>query len=1156
MTQRRSFYLVLLIIGLGFALRLYQLDARPFWFDENITVDLAVAPPNYVFETIDRPPVYYLLLHVWTGFVGSSPFTLRFFSVWWGTLALVFFYLLARQLADRRLSLWALLLATFSPFYIYYAQEARTYALTLALALISCWALLVWLKQRRARYLLLNAAATLGCLYTHYSLLLLPFAQTVFVLVTLWRNRRRSQPAFPTPIALGLNFYVPFPHHLPKPKFKFSRKVRPLWQWLIVQAIVVALFLPWPIHARYGLRELFAPQANPSPFTVLQQVANFVRTTLLEFSATQSLPWPLAEAIALAFVGLIVLGLLSPTLSKLSRRFLAIVLLLPPLIMLLLPRTAVYYAPKYLIMITPAFYILTVAGVEALWQARAHFFTRRVAAALGVMLFIGVPVLSIGWAAMQPFQADKTVQSLWEDDLPHATGVYLNNTALINDGISLSQSQFRRENTSPIIPDDVPRPHLEGMTSSSSYLTASNGHTYGLIYTDQKSPPQFFDFDPATGKTHSVAVVTNTLRGLLETTDGRLYGFSDTPWPIFKYDTGHEVLMQLAYPGNITSPLQTDRRIAQDGWIYGTVAAPYQALFALNLNSGEIITRAATVSALTARPGGGVYAGIGKGLWTFDSSGILTELPLPPDIDPFYIQSLATRSNGKVVGIGGISPGWYPTRFLFEYDPITEMLERLPDAFNDEVGDVSVDANDRLYATYFPTVAVFETGQYTTTGSARSEVIHPATLTFSDTIVGGYNASVAALACGQNGKVYGVKSDPATSKWLFEYDPQQLAATARQIAPDVSTEDKGRFLAGTALMALHDGRLVGGTNNGHLFVYSPTTDETRDVGQVAEGKQQIASLAVDGAGIVYGGTLSYDHRAAFFSFDPATSVAKTVALPIVDPTMIGAVTVGPAERVYVGVDRNLVIYDPHTQQSTVAKGFEYDEGLFNKRAVCTIRALIAGPDDQIYGGCGSHFFAYDTAHDTLRDLGVTEDRGSIASLTIGSDKQIYGSVEHEYMGRSNTYRDNKIFVYNPAQQRMTNLGVATKTGPVILTACGDGTIYGGSNNTNSNYSGPAYLFAFRTDCPQGAIGSWDKVTWQAQTPPGTRIVVDVMSTYGILVRNIENGGSLQAIDAQQYPQLSLRANLFTSDPNVTPILQSWRVDYTFACNNQSGSVQR
>ena len=113
-----------------------------------------------------------------------------------------------------------------------------------------------------------------------------------------------------------------------------------------------------------------------------------------------------------------------------------------------------------------------------------------------------------------------------------------------------------------------------------------------------------------------------------------------------------------------------------------------------------------------------------------------------------------------------------------------------------------------------------------------------------------------------------------------------------------------------------------------------------------------------------------------------------------------------------------------------------------------------------------------------------------------------------------------------------------------------------SNTTNSNYAGPAYLFAFRTDCPQGAIGLWDKVTWQAQTPPGTRIAVDVLYSVTALVRNIENGGSLQAIDAQKYPQLNLRANLFTSDPNVTPVLENWRVDYTFACGSQSNSVPK
>ncbi|HEY4724274.1 MAG TPA: glycosyltransferase family 39 protein, partial [Anaerolineae bacterium] len=285
MSQRRYFYLLLLIIGLGFALRVYQLDAKPFWFDEGISADLAMAPPGYVLQTIDRPPMYYLLLRDWTGVAGVSPFALRFFSAWWGTLALVFLYRLARQVVDRRLSLYALLLATFAPFYVRYAQEARTYSLTLTLALLSCWALLVWLKRGRTRYLVLNAIATLGCLYTHYSLLLLPVAQGLFVLLTTWRDVKRSQVFFTPSTTSGANFFVPLPHHLPKSPLKQQRP----WLWIGAQIIVGLLFLPWLLHAWRGLPELIAPQAEPSPFTVWQQGANFTSTTLLEFSAGQPL---------------------------------------------------------------------------------------------------------------------------------------------------------------------------------------------------------------------------------------------------------------------------------------------------------------------------------------------------------------------------------------------------------------------------------------------------------------------------------------------------------------------------------------------------------------------------------------------------------------------------------------------------------------------------------------------------------------------------------------------------------------------------------------------------------------------------------------------------------------------------------------------------
>ncbi len=81
MLRRNTFlFAVLLLCGLGFALRLIQLDAKPFWFDEGLSVDLALAPPDDVLNTIDRLPLYYVLLHGWITVAGVSPFTFRFFS--------------------------------------------------------------------------------------------------------------------------------------------------------------------------------------------------------------------------------------------------------------------------------------------------------------------------------------------------------------------------------------------------------------------------------------------------------------------------------------------------------------------------------------------------------------------------------------------------------------------------------------------------------------------------------------------------------------------------------------------------------------------------------------------------------------------------------------------------------------------------------------------------------------------------------------------------------------------------------------------------------------------------------------------------------------------------------------------------------------------
>jgi hypothetical protein len=71
------------------------------------------------------------------------------------------------------------------------------------------------------------------------------------------------------------------------------------------------------------------------------------------------------------------------------------------------------------------------------------------------------------------------------------------------------------------------------------------------------------------------------------------------------------------------------------------------------------------------------------------------------------------------------------------------------------------------------------------------------------------------------------------------------------------------------------------------------------------------------------------------------------------------------------------------------------------------------------------------------------------------------------------------------------------------------------------------------------------------------LTVDVLDGFNKpLLIDVLNGGSLQAIDPISHTTISLRANLSTTDPRVTPILKNWRVDYVFACASQPVSGQQ
>jgi len=135
------------ILIIGFVLRLISLN-QSLWLDEAIG---ALVVRGLTFQEIftrflpvdNHPPLYYLILKLWTSVFGYSEISLRFPSVIFGICTIALTYLIAERISKSKkwASLSALLLAT-SQFHIYFSQEARMYSLAALLATISILSIL------------------------------------------------------------------------------------------------------------------------------------------------------------------------------------------------------------------------------------------------------------------------------------------------------------------------------------------------------------------------------------------------------------------------------------------------------------------------------------------------------------------------------------------------------------------------------------------------------------------------------------------------------------------------------------------------------------------------------------------------------------------------------------------------------------------------------------------------------------------------------------------------------------------------------------------------------------------------------------------------------------------------------------------------------
>jgi mannosyltransferase len=191
-----------IIVIVGVALRVFHLTYLSLWNDELFSRCYYQTGLAYMWteglRSESSPPLYYMALGAWIQVFGSGEAALRALSVAASSVAILLVYMLGKEILTRPQALLAAGLFALSATQIYFAQEARPYALLLmpvAGTLLAC-----------ARYLRGSAGAwnlacygacAVLCIYTHATMVFFVAGCGIAVLSYVGVSRRRREQGMP-----------------------------------------------------------------------------------------------------------------------------------------------------------------------------------------------------------------------------------------------------------------------------------------------------------------------------------------------------------------------------------------------------------------------------------------------------------------------------------------------------------------------------------------------------------------------------------------------------------------------------------------------------------------------------------------------------------------------------------------------------------------------------------------------------------------------------------------------------------------------------------------------------------------------------------------------------------------------------------------------
>ena len=378
-------------------LRSWHLDHMSIWQDEGLsfyraTQDLRQLlsghiPLGDLITTDTHPPLYFLLLAGWFKLVGVSAWTAKWLSMLAGLPTIVLVWALARRTVGSRAARAAGLLATLAPIYLWYAQEVRSYTLSVTLGAMAVYTMRRAVDDRasgrsRVRWGVAMVLSTAALLWTHF----LGFfvAALVGLVIVAHTGHHRGRRAVPVLAGLALVALAAVPL-LPNVLWRLGLGAERDQHFVALPVVL------HDIVRGFGVGRTFVGvPGGPAGGTMVAVVT--------------TLGW-VGALLAVVYVALLVAGTLAAwRRSPLDAMLLVGYLLLPVVGLFVLTLVKpVYLGPQHILLASPAFFVLVGAGLAWVFRRR-----RRVGLATS-----GLLIVTMFWAGLN-FYGDP---ALAKDDL-------------------------------------------------------------------------------------------------------------------------------------------------------------------------------------------------------------------------------------------------------------------------------------------------------------------------------------------------------------------------------------------------------------------------------------------------------------------------------------------------------------------------------------------------------------------------------------------------------------------------------------------------------------------------------------------------------------------------------------------------------------------